>query len=124
MYQECCRVVCRWICSTGSDRAREGESYRESKCVGFVKYLKGRNLSGWAPANNRVLTEFYEALASKNITMYDKFMRAYVGTLSKGKVHRVRGGALYERFETWCGNKQYVVSTNTMFGREGVGVCY
>lgn len=89
-----------------------------AKCVGFVKYLKGRDLSGWTPANNRVLTEFYEALASKNITMYDKFMRAYVGTLSKGKVHRVRGGALYERFETWCGSKQYVVSTNTMFGRE------
>ena len=30
MYQECYRVVCRWSCSTGSDRAREGESYRES----------------------------------------------------------------------------------------------
>ena len=25
---------------------------------------------------------------------------------------------MYERFETWCGSKQYVVSTNTMFGRE------
>ena len=40
MYQECYRVVCRWICSTGSDRAREGESNRESiGVVGMVRFV-------------------------------------------------------------------------------------
>ena len=45
MYQECLCVVCRWICSTGSDRAREGESYRESIGVfGMVWFVWWRLL--------------------------------------------------------------------------------
>ena len=38
MYQECYRVVCRWICSTGSDRARE-ERVTGALVVGMVRFV-------------------------------------------------------------------------------------
>jgi hypothetical protein len=90
----------------------------KAKVLGFVNYLKSRDLAGWRAKSCRIQTSLHEALASGDLSHYDKFLRDALYT--RGicfAPDKMRPLDFYHRYEKWISKKDWSSQTNTAFGR-------
>ncbi len=89
----------------------------DGKILGFVNYLKGIDLSGWHAEKSRVTTSLHTALASSNLSHYDKFLRDALYTRSiQFAPNKMRPLDFYSRYKDWISKKDWNSQTNTAFG--------
>ena len=86
---------------------------------GFVVHLLERDISSFNPTKDRVKTDFYEALASKNLNKYESFVRELVYENTDGEdviwCCPLRFNDLYQRYKKFCESKSYSLGSTKMF---------
>lgn len=91
----------------------------KAQLLGFINFLKKRDLTNWQPPRDRVLTGFHEELSSKSVPHFDKFIIYFIKRDGEGfgEITR-RARTFYEDYEDWCKCKNYNPNTMTSFGRQ------
>ena len=92
----------------------------KSKVVAFANFLKQRDISNWNP-EKFVKTSFYDALLSKSVPLYDKFI---IDRLEDRGVcddeESIGASSFYSEYGKWCKSNDYKPQTQTAFGRKMV----
>ena len=93
----------------------------KAKILGLVKFLKARKISNWDPCKHRVITSFYEALASKSVPLYDNFIIDRLEDSGIVNEEETIGASMfYNEYTIWCKKKEFSPQTQTAFGRKMV----
>jgi hypothetical protein len=100
------------------DRVRAAWA-NKAKVLGLVKFLKERDISKWDPCKDRVFTSFYDALSSKSVPLYDKFIiNRLEDTGVSDEEELVKASVFYKEYTKWCKENEYAPQTQTAFSRK------
>lgn len=89
----------------------------KAKVVGFANFLKNRDISNWDACRDRVITEFYESLASRSVPHFEQFIinRLEDRGVEDGE-ERIGATIFYCEYKKWCEKKEYRPQTQCGFG--------